>query len=71
MNAESMMVDPNELVIDMPLDEWIANYIPLAPLDLRRKPVRTDDNTPTGETVDDVFAQHGGADADGDESEGA
>ena len=52
---------------------WIANYIPLAPLDLRRKPVRTDDNTPTGETVDDVFAQHGGADAsaDGDESEGA
>lgn len=51
--------------------DWIAAYIPPGPIDLRRKPGRTDDNTPTGETVDDVFAQHGGADGDGDESEGA
>ena len=48
-------------------EEWrntVGYCVPLAPIDLRRKPGRTDDNMPTGETVDDVFAQHGGAGAD-------
>lgn len=54
-------------------DEWrtqVAYWIPGATIDRRRAAQRTDDNTPTGETVDDVLAQH---DRDGgaDESEGA
>ncbi len=53
-------------------DEWrtqVAYWIPATPIDRRRPSQRTDDNTPTGETVDDVLAQHDGD--GGDESEGA
>ena len=57
-------------------DEWrtIVGYaVPADPIDLRRRNERTGDNAPTGETIDDVLAEHDSADADADadESEGA